>query len=320
MPSQANPLVWALLALFGALAIGSAVRVFSLRNSPEDIAKKRTSSLVVWWLLAVVFSAALLLGRPGLAVLCCVATLLAVREFHAIYAKRSFDSPVLAITLCILAVLHYTVLTLTAAWPMWALPMVSLVLLSTIEICLGRTEDYLRATAGYFWAFVLMVFGLSHVVVLTSLDSPIASLHQYSVGWCIYLVILTESNDIAQALVGRQIGRRRITPISPHKTWEGLAGGVVITIILAVLLAPILTTLTRDRPFGLAIALSAMSGLIISLSGFIGDLNISALKREAGVKDSSHLLPGMGGMIDRIDSLTIAAPVFYYFVTSFVQA
>src|SRR6185295_12013519 len=97
-----------------------------------------------------------------------------------------------------------------------------------------------------------------------------------------YLVILTESNDIAQALWGRAIGRRRITPgISPHKTWEGFAGGVATTVVLAFVLAPYLTgfstavngtsssLLWRHVP-----ALAA--GLLIALAGFLGDINMSA--------------------------------------------
>ncbi len=84
--------------------------------------------------------------------------------------------------------------------------------------------------------------------------------------------------------------------------------------ILAVLLAPYLTTLTVDRGKAAGWAISATAGLLISLFGFLGDINMSAIKREAGVKDGSSLLPGMGGMIDRIDSMTFTGPAFYYFV------
>ena len=77
---------------------------------------------------------------------------------------------------------------------------------------------------------------------------------------------------------------------------------------------PWLTTLTIDRPIWLGVLISGGVGVIISLAGFLGDVNISGLKREAGVKDSGTLFPGMGGMLDRIDSLTYSAPAFYYFV------
>jgi phosphatidate cytidylyltransferase len=143
-----------------------------------------------------------------------------------------------------------------------------------------------------------------------------------AVGWFIFLVLLTETNDIAQALVGRRVGAHSITPkVSPHKTWEGLVGGIGVTMAAAMALAPLLTPLTSatapawttlDWLAPLVWPLAA--GLAIALAGFLGDLNISAVKRDAGVKDSSHALPGMGGVLDRIDSLTLTAPVFYWLI------
>ncbi len=128
------------------------------------------------------------------------------------------------------------------------------------------------------------------------------------VGWFLYLVILTETNDIVQALVGRRVGVRHITPkVSPNKTVEGLLGGMAVTVLMSMGLAPLLTPLP---PWAWPVA----AGVVISLAGFLGDLNISAVKRDAGVKDSSHALPGMGGVLDRIDSLTLTAPVFYWLI------
>jgi phosphatidate cytidylyltransferase len=136
-------------------------------------------------------------------------------------------------------------------------------------------------------------------------------------------VLLVQANDIAQALWGRALGRRKIAPIvSPGKTWEGFLLGVATTLVLSVLLAIPLTPLTEDSvaldiagasieiPYLRAVA----AGLIVALGGFVGDLNMSALKRDLGVKDSGNLLPGQGGVLDRIDSLTFAAPLFFYYV------
>jgi phosphatidate cytidylyltransferase len=83
-------------------------------------------------------------------------------------------------------------------------------------------------------------------------------------------------------------------------------------VILAICLAPFLTTLTAEKSWVMGILVSALVGVAISLSGFLGDINMSAIKRDAGVKDGSAILPGMGGVIDRIDSLIFTAPVFYY--------
>jgi phosphatidate cytidylyltransferase len=105
-------------------------------------------------------------------------------------------------------------------------------------------------------------------------------------------------------------GRHKIIPkVSPNKTWEGFLGGLATTVGLAALLAPHLTPLSGVE--------SILAGLLIGCGGFIGDVTISALKRDIGVKDSGSLLPGHGGILDRIDSLTYTAPLLFHFVYYF---
>ena len=116
-------------------------------------------------------------------------------------------------------------------------------------------------------------------------------------------MFLAQSNDVSQYVAGKALGRRRIVPgISPGKTVEGFAGGLCVTVLLAVLVAPWLP------PFGHGDAV--ITGCLIALGGFAGDVVLSAVKRDLGIKDWSRLLPGHGGVLDRIDSLTAAAPVF----------
>jgi phosphatidate cytidylyltransferase len=105
-------------------------------------------------------------------------------------------------------------------------------------------------------------------------------------------------------------GQSRVIPrISPAKTWAGLIGGFLTTVLLAGWLAPYLT------PFDEAGAFAA--GGIIGVAGFVGDITISALKRDLGIKDTGSLLPGHGGILDRIDSLTYTAPLFFHFTRYF---
>ena len=106
---------------------------------------------------------------------------------------------------------------------------------------------------------------------------------------------------------GKLTGRHKVIPkVSPNKTWEGFWGGLTTTTVLAALLAPQLTPLSLTE--------SVCAGLLIGCGGFIGDVTISALKRDIGVKDSGSLLPGHGGILDRIDSLTFTAPLLFHFV------
>ncbi len=124
--------------------------------------------------------------------------------------------------------------------------------------------------------------------------------------WIFFLLIVLWCNDIGAYAIGRMWGRHRLSPlVSPHKTVEGAVGGLVFSLVAAVISKKLLL---GDLGFAQAAALS----LVIAVPGQAGDLCESALKRYFGVKDSGTMLPGHGGMLDRIDSLLFAAPLTYY--------
>jgi phosphatidate cytidylyltransferase len=110
---------------------------------------------------------------------------------------------------------------------------------------------------------------------------------------------------VSQYVAGKLFGKHPIIPlISPRKTFEGFVGGIVSTTLAAMLLSPLLT------PFDLPAALT--SGLLIGITGFLGDVTISAIKRDLDIKDTGSMIPGHGGIMDRIDSLTFTAPLFFH--------
>lgn len=126
--------------------------------------------------------------------------------------------------------------------------------------------------------------------------------------WILFLVVTTELNDIFQYLTGKRFGKRKILPkVSPNKTVEGFAGGLLLTPLLSMGLG---------RLLGLPTALPtlALVGLALSFFGFWGDVSFSYLKRRAGVKDTSSLIPGHGGLLDRIDSLLYNCIWFYLWI------
>jgi phosphatidate cytidylyltransferase len=126
-------------------------------------------------------------------------------------------------------------------------------------------------------------------------------------GLALFLVMLTELSDVAQFIFGKTLGKHKIMPkVSPNKTWEGLVGGVLTTTGLALVLAPLLTPLSSLQ--GLLV------GPLIGLGGFFGDVNLSSLKRDIGVKDSGTLIAGHGGVLDRVNSLTFTALIFFHYV------
>ena len=196
--------------------------------------------------------------------------------------------------------------------------------MSIAQTAAGRTDGFTASVSRWYWALILLAYGPSHAVRLWSIPEETSG-PMGSVGWFIYLLVLSEMNDISQAFFGRHWGQRRIAPsVSPFKTWAGFIGGVVTTSILALVLAPWLTSFVSwgdelSDVDWLRLSYALAAGLLISISGFFGDINLSAVKRDAGVKDSGTLLPGQGGVLDRMDSLTFTAPVFYCFVLWFLN-
>lgn len=124
--------------------------------------------------------------------------------------------------------------------------------------------------------------------------------------WLILAVmVLVWGADIGAYFSGRRFGKRKLAPqVSPGKSWEGVFGGLLATLLICVGVA-----IYRDWSFA-SLLLGLLGTALVVLISVVGDLTESMFKRQAGVKDSSNLLPGHGGVLDRIDSLTAAIPVF----------
>ncbi|WP_307190177.1 phosphatidate cytidylyltransferase [Geomicrobium sp. JCM 19039] len=184
------------------------------------------------------------------------------------------------------------------------IPIYMFLFLPIIMVLIGKTSGFLKSIGSIHWGMMLMVFGLSHLAYFLAVPGAGGA------AMIVFVVVLTQLNDVSQFLFGKAFGKRKIVPaVSPNKTWAGFLGGVFVTTGLALLLFPLLTPYTW--PFAL------FAGLIISIFGFIGDVNVSALKRDLGVKDSGQALPGHGGILDRIDSLTYTAPLVFHFTSYF---
>lgn len=316
-------LFWVFGALLAALAVGSVARVIGLRHAEEARRRKRLASLRTWWILTIVLCGGLLAGVAGVCLLLIAASCIAWREYTAMLGVRSHDQLAIRAGYGFVLVNYGLILFGLQSLFVVFLPVGALMILAVLQLSQGDPAGYIRSTGGMFWGMMFLIYGVSHAALLFILpeasDGPLGA-----AGWFLFLVILTESNDIFQALVGRLFGahkRHPITPaISPNKTWQGFVGGLLITLVLAILLAPLFTSLGRvPGPFSLPEPLQpwvapVLGGTLIAIAGFFGDINMSAIKRDSGVKDSSGFLPGMGGLIDRIDSLTITAPVFTYFL------
>jgi phosphatidate cytidylyltransferase len=153
---------------------------------------------------------------------------------------------------------------------------------------------------------------LSAFILLHQLDTPLrggllagANIPP-GAAWVMLVLAITWIQDSAAYFVGRSLGRTKMAPIlSPKKSWEGFAGGLVASVLTALVAVPIL-----GLPVGYLAA--AMIGLVAGVAGPVGDLGESLIKRQVGVKDSGDLIPGHGGILDRMDSLLFTAPVVYF--------
>ncbi len=316
-------LYWAIALLMASLVLGSIARAVALRNADAARRRQRFASLRTWWMLAISVSAALLAGRLGISLLLCAASAIAWFEITRMYGARPQDSRAIGAGFLLIVINYLLILTGQLALFNVFLPLASMFTLAILLLLMDEPEGYIRSGGGLLWGLLFLGFGVSHAAALFILPAS-SSGPLGPAGWFLFLVILTETDDIFQAIIGRLFGghkRHRIAPvISPNKTWEGFCGGLLVIAILAPLIAPWLTNLGQQPGrFGVSESLQPvvaplLVALLISAAGFFGDINMSAIKRDSGVKDSSKLLPGMGGVIDRVDSLTMTAPVFFYFL------
>lgn len=289
-----------------ALAAGSVLRYLSLHGASEAKARPLLDSLKVWWIAAAAVGLATVTGRVGATVLIAGVSGVCLHEYFRLTADGS-GGRTLLVDAVVLVGAGFLLLAAGRGRAFVVLfPTAALLWICGRLVLRDDARGFLRAGGGWLLGVLLLGYAPAHAALVFA-DPPAANPVGGPAGWFLLLLILDQANDIVQALVGRRIGRRRVAPVlSPRKTVEGLLGGVMGTVALAVILARPLTPLGWWE--------AALVGLAVALSGYLGDLTISGVKRDVGVKDSGTLLPGHGGMLDRADSLLLSAPVFYYLV------
>lgn len=167
----------------------------------------------------------------------------------------------------------------------------------------GAPYDNIIASSGATILGVVYVVLLGSYLVAVRTGFP----HPLSADLLSFFFLILMGSDIGAYYVGRAIGKHKLAPtISPGKTWEGVFGGVIVALALA---AVAHFWFFRELPLKFALPLAA----VMVVLGILGDLTESALKRSAGAKDAAKILPGHGGMLDRLDSLLFNAPLLYYF-------
>lgn len=299
--------MWTLGGIF-ALLVASTVIVWAMRRAmPQRNLGELSQRVRTWWLMAGIFTIAMLLSRNVSIVFFALVSFLALKEYFSLIPTRRADRRIMFWAYLTVPVQYALVATEWYGFFIVFIPVYVFLLLPVRMILVGETRDFLRAAGTIHWGIMATVFSLSHAAFLLILRLKDDPTRAVGPGLVLFLVLATQMNDVLQFIWGKAIGGPKIVPkVSPGKTWAGFLGGVGTTAALAALLGPLLTPMSA--------ALSAGAGLIIAASGFAGDVTISAIKRDLQVKDSGTMLPGHGGILDRIDSLTYSAPLFFHYV------
>lgn len=307
--SADSNVLYVLSGIYALLAIASVVAfLLKQRHSDKDYTEL-TLRINSWWIMVSIFTVVLIFNRTVSLVFFAFVSFLALKEYFSIIPTRRADRRVLFWAYLTIPFQYYWVSEEWFGMFIIFIPVYAFLLLPMRMVIIGETRNFLHAAGTLHWGLMALVFSISHIaylLVLPALDNFTTG----GIGLVLYLIFLTEFNDICQYIWGKMLGKHKIIPkVSPNKTWQGFLGGVATTSLCAALLSSILTPMSITMGF--------VAGLIISVSGFIGDVTISALKRDIGVKDSGSLLPGHGGILDRIDSLTYTAPLFFHFIYYF---
>ena len=298
--------LFALAGLYLILITASAWVVILRWRAPEKDRTELVQRIRSWWIIVTVFTAAMVMNRTVSIIFFAFVSFLALKEYLSIVPTRRADRRVLFWAYLAIPVQYYWVARAWYGMFIIFIPVYVFLLLPMRMVIIGETKEFLRAAGTLHWGIMTLVFAVSHIAYLLVLPDSNNSVAG-GAGLVLFLVFLTQFNDVAQYIWGKMLGSHKIIPrVSPNKTWEGFLGGVATTTVLSMALSTWLTPM--DFPS------AAVAGLLISIAGFIGDVTISALKRDLGLKDSGAMLPGHGGILDRIDSLTYTAPLFFHFI------
>jgi phosphatidate cytidylyltransferase len=300
-------LLWMLGGVVGLLALSSAI-TFLLKRRPggaNSVVTNLDARVKAWWVMVAVFGVALATGGLGSIILFGVMSFFALREFITLTPTRPGDHRTLFWAFFIVTPLQYYLVAMH-----WyglftiLIPVYAFILVPTRSALAGDSTQFLERTAKIQWALMICVYCVSHVPAILTLRIP--GYEGQNAKLLLFFVLVVQMSDVLQYVWGKLMGRHPIAPtISPNKTVEGFWGGILSASALG-------AALWWATPFHWWQA--GLFSFLLTLMGFFGGLVMSAIKRDRGVKDYGTMIEGHGGVMDRIDSLCFAAPVFFHLV------
>ena len=267
--------------------------------------KTRTKS---WWIMCTLFITATIISNVITYVCIGFLSFAALREFYSVIKLRKSDRA--GMLWCYLAIPVQYYLAYRGWYELFIvfIPVFMFVWIPFILVLQGETKMIMSSMAGLPTSLMLCVFGLSHMAYLISLPE-IDGFSAGGKGLLLFLIFITQINDVMQFIWGKLIGKHKLLPkISPNKTWGGFIGGLISSVFIGYLMS-FLTPLNHWQVIVVSFFIAGV--------GFVGDVVVSAIKRDMGVKDMGQTIPGHGGVLDRIDSLALTTPIFFHLVYFF---
>ncbi|MGN6225467.1 phosphatidate cytidylyltransferase [Pseudoxanthomonas sp.] len=304
--ARAPQTFWGVMGGIGALLLLASLIGWLLHlRRPGPVIDNLNARIRAWWVMAGVLAACFLLGKVATLVLFGLLSFLALREFISLTPTRRGDHFALCLCFYIAIPLQYWLIGID--WYglfVMCIPVYGFLLLPAVSALSGDTEDFLARSAKVQWGLMLAVYCLSHAPALLLLRIP--GYEGQNLMLLLYLLLVVQLSDVLQYVFGKLFGRHLLAPlVSPSKTVEGLIGGG----LSAAGVGAALWWITPFTPLQ-----SGLLSLLIVLCGFLGGLALSAVKRSLGAKDWGEMIEGHGGMLDRLDSVVFAAPVFFHVV------
>ena len=303
---------WLVGGVLALLVVATLIgQVLRLRVRGEQGAKtiqNLNARTKAWWVMAAVFALAMLTGGIGSCVLFGLISFFALREFITLTPTKIGDHRTLFWVFFVIIPLQYWLVA--SGWYglfVILIPVYAFLFVPLRSAMSGDCERFLERAAKIQWGLMVCVYCVSHAPAIFLLKIP--GYEGQNGKLLFYFVLIVQISDVLQYVWGKTLGRHKIAPhVSPSKTWEGFIGGIAT----ATLIGAGLWWATPFTPLQ-----SAGMSLAITLMGFAGGLVMSAIKRDRGVKDYGTMIEGHGGVMDRIDSICFAAPVFFHLTRYF---
>ena len=296
--------LYAILFLIGLLCVATITRlILAKQYSAKDFTELRQRIQSWWWMIGLTLLA-LLVSKTTAIIFFGFLSFLALKEFLSIIPTRQDDRRVIFWAYLSIVFQYYWVLIGWYGMFIIFIPVYVFLFLPMRMVLVGESKGFIKSAGSLHWALMLTVFCISHLAYLLVL--PDKNTNAGPIGLVLFILFMTQFNDVCQYAWGKLFGKHKIIPkISPNKTIEGFLGGVITITVASTFVAPYLTPLTMLQ--------GLIAGLLISISGFIGDVVISSIKRDLKIKNSGSLIPGHGGILDRLDSLIYTAPLFFHY-------